>query len=255
MGKNPKLARFTPRLPLNPDLLSLRCREKSENKIPGESDLAWPQKTASNPVPIGSNLAVIDPYVGDRDALDAAIAIVRRHPERWRELFITLLGGAAAAWPLAVRAQQPAMPVIGFLHGGSPVAWADPLRGFQRGLKDAGFVEGENVAIVYGWAEGQLDRLPAVATELVRRRVSVIAAFSTAAAFAAKAATTTIPIVFLVAEDPVRLGLTPVASSRAPSPRTCRSSNRRSSSWSSTTRPLACSASPCRRLCSSPPTR
>jgi ABC-type uncharacterized transport system substrate-binding protein len=111
------------------------------------------------------------------------------------------------AWPLAARAQQAAMPVIGFLHGGSPVAWADPLRGFQRGLKDAGFVEGENVAIVYGWAEGQLDRLPAVATELVRRRVSVIAAFSTAAAFAAKAATTTIPIVFLVAEDPVRLGL------------------------------------------------
>jgi hypothetical protein len=85
MGKNPKLARFTPRLPLNPDVLSLRCREKSENKIPGESDLAWPQKTASNPMPIGSNLAVIDPYVGDRDALDAAIAIVRRHPERWRE--------------------------------------------------------------------------------------------------------------------------------------------------------------------------
>ena len=124
-----------------------------------------------------------------------------------RREFITLVGGAAAAWPLTARGQQSAMPVIGFLHGGSLVAWADPLRGFQRGLKDAGFVEGENVAIVYGWAEGQLDRLPAMAAELVRRRVSVIAAFSTAAAFAAKAATTTIPIVFLVAEDPVRLGL------------------------------------------------
>jgi putative tryptophan/tyrosine transport system substrate-binding protein len=99
------------------------------------------------------------------------------------------------------------MPVIGFLHGASPVAWADPLRGFHRGLKDAGFIEGENVAIVYRWAEGQLDRLPALAAELVRRQVSVIVAFSTTAALAAKAATTTIPIVFLVAADPVELGL------------------------------------------------
>src|SRR5262249_52524094 len=125
-----------------------------------------------------------------------------------RRAFITLLGGATVAWPLAARAQQQPLPVVGLLLSGSTAAFTTNVAAFRKGLSDTGYIEGQNVTIEYHWLEGQYERLPGIASDSVRRRVAVIVAPGSApAALAAKAVTSTIPIIFAVGEDPVKLGL------------------------------------------------
>jgi putative ABC transport system substrate-binding protein len=124
-----------------------------------------------------------------------------------RREFITLFGGAAAAWPLAARAQQNAVPMIGLLSIGLSATWVAPLAAFRQGLAETGYIEGRNIAIEYRWAEGQFERMPMMAADLVRRKVAVIFANGPPSVLAAKAQTTSIPIIFSMGEDPVKEGI------------------------------------------------
>ena len=177
------------------------------------SPLSWSLLGVKRTCLFASHMSAFDPKRTSPASLRCQIkplhcSVVQPGANMRRRDFITLIGGVTVGWPLAAHTQQLSLPVIGFLDPRTPEVVAARLRGFRQGLKESGYFEGENVAIVYRWAEDRIDRLPALALDLVRRPVAVIVASGPLSSFAAKAATTTIPIVFLVGNDPVQLGLT-----------------------------------------------